>query len=289
MQSSTAFEAHFFDFEVGNLTDASPELLCSYRSQYINDYFDVHAYREYRTRHVDQPLFTFEKTPAYIRRPGVPQKMFHLLGHGVKLVAILRDPVERMYSAYKMGVLRKQLVNVSFDHVVEKHGESLRDTGFSSAPLLSQYDASSADFAPNNLSFDERRLIVHRKDTWTKPGQVKRMRWNLLYGGMYAMQLAEWFQYYLMDQHLKIVEYERLQENRSAVFAEILEFLGIPQIELDPEAFDQDFSPVRNKKKRPLDSLKNRTREYLYAFYRPYNDELADLLGEQWRGLWSPR
>jgi hypothetical protein len=26
---------------------------------------------------------------------------------------------------------------------------------------------------------------------------------------------------------------------------------------------------------------------FLYRFYRPHNDRLADLLGEQWRGIWD--
>jgi hypothetical protein len=30
-------------------------------------------------------------------------------------------------------------------------------------------------------------------------------------------------------------------------------------------------------------------RKYLYDFYKPYNDELVALLGEEWRDVWVPR
>lgn len=67
----------------------------------------------------------------------------------------------------------------------------------------------------------------------------------------------------------------------------------IPHVDLDEDLFAQNLGPLnrRNRTKtkvRPTpDPLPNRTREYLHRFFKPYNDELADLLGEEWRGVWD--
>jgi Sulfotransferase family len=35
------------------------------------------------------------------------------------------------------------------------------------------------------------------------------------------------------------------------------------------------------------DAMTPHVMDFLYRFYRPYNDRLADLLGEEWRGIWD--
>lgn len=268
-----------------NLTNATTEELCYYRKQYLEQNFDVDAYRIHQMMSPGEPLFTFEKTPAYIRRPGAAEKVFRLLGSRVKLVAILRDPVTRLYSQYNMMVQRR-LLNETFDEMVEHQVTMLRRVGLSSAPLLSEYDQAitAAAFTLNERSFEERRLIVAGRD------RIRRL--NSLYFGMYAQQLDEWLRYFDMEHQLLVVNYERLQSNRAGVFGEILDFLGIPKVHMDPKAFDKDHNPLtrttRGQEVVPVEPMSNRTRDYLYDFYRPYNDELADLLGEQWRGMWGP-
>jgi Sulfotransferase family len=37
----------------------------------------------------------------------------------------------------------------------------------------------------------------------------------------------------------------------------------------------------------PADAVTPHIMNFLYRFYRPYNDRLADLLGEEWRGIWD--
>jgi len=104
--------------------------------------------------------------------------------------------------------------------------------------------------------------------------------------GFYAEQLSMWMRHFELDKSLKVIQYERFLENRTAVLAEVLEFVGAPPIGLEDLDLEKSYSPERAgapyKGKIP-DTI----HEYLRRFYKPYNDELADLLGEEWRDVWK--
>ena len=63
-----------------------------------------------------QKLLSCEATPRYLFQPAVPGKMKELLPD-VKLIAILRNPVDRAYSHYH-HILRKYGVSRSFEKAV---------------------------------------------------------------------------------------------------------------------------------------------------------------------------
>lgn len=116
--SSTEFEPHFFDFKVEdiikenniaverNFTYGKMTISSEGKKLILNKYWD-HAFPSINTKKKrsrqndnDSKLF-FEKTPAYILRPNVPYLMQALLPW-VKIIIVLRDPVERAISHYKM-------------------------------------------------------------------------------------------------------------------------------------------------------------------------------------------
>ena len=95
-----------------------------------------------------------------------------------------------------------------------------------------------------------------------------------------------WMRHFQLDENLKVVQYERFLENGSAVLAEVLDFVGAPAISLEDLDFEQDYSPERDGP--PFQGkMPDHIRDYLRRFYRPYNEELADLLGEDWRDIWD--
>ncbi len=57
-----------------------------------------------------------EITPRYIWKPYVAERIFKDLGNKIKLIAILRNPADRVYSHYKMdiknGVAKKSISNI---------------------------------------------------------------------------------------------------------------------------------------------------------------------------------
>ncbi len=66
-----------------------------------------------------------EKTPAYIYRPSVPKRIHNHIPN-VKLIALLRDPVERAYSHYCQR-LRAGEEELDFKEAIEKERERLEE------------------------------------------------------------------------------------------------------------------------------------------------------------------
>jgi hypothetical protein len=71
-----------------------------------------------RTRH---PVAAGEASPYYLYDPRVPGRV-HELMPGVRLIVMLRDPVERAYSHYKERV-RAGVEELTFEHALESEPE----------------------------------------------------------------------------------------------------------------------------------------------------------------------
>lgn len=289
VHASTRFEGHFFDFHVHPSVKVDPRQRCHYLHRYLHEWFDLERYQRQRRTLPHEPLFLFEKTPSYLRRPDVAAKVATLLPN-VRLVVVLRNPIDRMYSQFQMELQRGRSIADDFDILVEKQAQSLRDKNLSTAPVLSEFSnetRSSAFALDPQLSYGERRLLVEQTFTWYQHRKRKPMRWSSYYIGMYAMQLDEWLEVFDRQQML-ILDHDRFQANQSAVFGDLLDFLGIPRIAMDPAVYGQNFSPTSTTaQERTAEPMRPRTRAYLIEFFRPYNNELADLLGEEWRGRWD--
>ncbi|QGQ44715.1 sulfotransferase domain-containing protein [Metabacillus sediminilitoris] len=74
-----------------------------------------------------QGYITGEATPKYIYDPNVPQRVYHYMPN-VKLIVLLRNPVDRAYSNYHMDInkklpelLRNESINdyISFEEALE--------------------------------------------------------------------------------------------------------------------------------------------------------------------------
>lgn len=97
--------------------------------------------------------------------------------------------------------------------------------------------------------------------------------------GFYELQLQRWFQYFPRGQFL-ILKSEDLDTDRAATMKRVFEFLGVPN----------HVAKKHGKKiHQRTYSFKaaNDVRDFLYEFYRPYNERLAELLGPEWEGIWE--
>ena len=300
-------EPHFFDFHVtkNNAKFIDPAFLCHTRQRYLQEYFNINDYNRRVSRNTT--IFAFEKTPSYIRYVGTAYRTFQTMKHDIKVIAVLRNPVERSYSSYKMEHLRHQPLAESFDSLVAAEVEALRTVGLSLAHPLPFANATAStnirflpaeslySFAPVNLTFAERRSIVHTSKTPQK-GKMKKMKDNSLYAGMYATQLSEWLQYYTLHEHMMVIRSEELQSQPRQVLQRVQEFLGLPYYEFPVHVMETEYNPIVSPRQqqttlqRPqirVDRPSPATEEYMKQFYRPYNDDLANLLGEEWRGVWD--
>lgn len=301
-------EAHFFDWTWQPLAaDIRDEEACRLRAKYRRLIFNEQAYQNLTNLGIS-PLFTFEKTPSYLYSPDVAARIHRVVGDNVKILASLRNPVDRLYSEYSALRHKGTASNLAeqFEMYVADKLEGLRSANLTTAPSFEDYrkDRNVSDdiFAIPPISFAKHRKIVLRSTEKKSNNRTKSVRRNSLQMGMYAHHLSEWMQHYELGKNLMVIHYEKFAANQREVFANISQFLGLPPVELNDTQLRQDYSPGRKvsmkKFHKHMAKLRKRgvihrpkpmrdTTEFLLRFYKPYNDKLADLLGEDWRGIWD--
>jgi len=230
------FEMHFFDYP-HNWRNG----LCWYESQLecidaiISDGGKV-------TPIFSNGLLRGEKSPTYLDHPLVPQRIKEHYPD-VKLIAILRNPVDRAYSAYNK-VKAKGLENLStFEKALDAEKDRLKS------------EVGKAGFWENDYYVSHH---CSRAYTWR---------------GMYAEHLKRWFLYFPRSQML-ILKSEEMFANPQEIVGQAWDFLGLSPIHLkEPRQWQKvDCRPMNPE-----------TRERLEKLYSLPNAELAGLLkDEKW-------
>jgi lipopolysaccharide transport system ATP-binding protein len=154
-----------------------------------------------------------EATPYYLFHPAVPQRVAET-APDIRLLVILRDPVDRAYSHYRKSVARR-IERLSFE------------------------DALATE--EGRLAGEERRLL-------SEPGyrSFQHRHHSYVARGLYAEQLERWLLHFSREQ-LLILRAEDFFARPRDTYARTLDFLGIAPF--DPGA----FSPRNPTTSEPLD------------------------------------
>lgn len=281
--NSISFESHFFDYDDGirNLRDLehiSRETVCDLRFSYAHKHFPV-------TELMENPgLLSFEKTPAYILEEATPARIkaitpwyaFHRISgptknfltsifqNRVKVIFSLRNPIDRAFSHYRMLRTRNQIPETdTFELVLATDLKVLRRRNFEVA---------------RGEPFPEMPHV--------NPARMYRM-WkakNLVYRGLYADQLRPWLEHFTVGKDLLVIQFEKMLSNPHETMDQILDFLGVHRHSYNESHFNESYSPVVPKEEHVLQDA---TRDYLLKLYEPFNRQLVDILGEEWRDIWS--
>jgi hypothetical protein len=215
-------------------------------------YFDLHYARGvnyYRGRfpyshRLGRGALTVDATPYYLAHPLAPERAARLLPQ-VKLIAMLRNPVERALSHYQHE-LRGGREKLSFVDAIDKE--------------------------PERLAGEEERIR-------NEPGYYSwnHHRYSYLRRGLYLEQLRQWLQHFPRSQ-LLVLQSEQLFREPAATMATVHAFLGLRDHRLDH--YDDRFEQGNYRRAVPED-LKTR----LTAYFEPHNRELFRWLGEEfdWR------
>lgn len=180
---------------------------------------------------------TYEATPEYLYYPETAERIFKY-DPNMKLIAILRDPAERAFSAWSM---------------YSNFGEG------DYRPLV---------YAPRRETrgFDE-AVRDEIKDIWAgkatlEPGYVRR--------GLYAEQLSRYFKFFKRDQIL-ILDSRALKNDTLSGVRKVIHFLELPE-----HKFQSKWTPIHvGQNKTPIPDT---TLHQLREFYQPYNESLYQLL-----------
>jgi hypothetical protein len=136
---------------------------------------------------------TLEGSPYYLVHPLVPQRVARLLPD-VKLIAVLRNPVDRALSHYQHEV-RGGRESLSFGEALDRESERLAGE---EVRLANE---------PNYYSYNHHRYSYVRR-------------------GLYLEQLRRWAQHFPRSQML-VLQSERLFRDPAGTTASVHEFLGL--------------------------------------------------------------
>jgi hypothetical protein len=190
-------------------------------------FFDLHWwrgerwYRGHFPRGARAPVG--EASPSYLFHPEAPQRVRSLVPDA-RLIAILRDPVDRAFSHYQHEVAlgREPL---SFEDALDR--EEARTRG------------------------EVERMLAD-------PRSFSHAWWNWTYRarGLYAQQLERWLAVFPRDQLLVLLT-EELAAAPAETYARVLEFLGASPHELDsyPRVFDRDYDAMRPETRQALEEF----------------------------------
>jgi hypothetical protein len=252
-----------------------------------------------------------EKTPSYILNDKLPQVIDDLCPWKPKILAILRNPVDRAYSQFRMnlpGPRAMRLKNKTFplfSTIVQNEIEEFIDIGLLNNETISldqfaqEQNATTADTTLSALSTSP--FVFPPNMTLEKSAQIlsnlgaKRKAHSYLIRGMYAPLLLPWVETFAVDDRLMVLKFHEMFDDDENVVDEALRFAGLNDTSIDDEVNlqqqlingtikrtgDANHHAMQGKDIGRLDSM---TRLYLQMFYRPFNRFLVQLLGDEWEG-----
>jgi Sulfotransferase domain len=165
--------------------------------------FPTRLYAWYVARRHGVDLITGEASPYYLFHPHVPARVAEHLP-GVKLITLLRDPVQRAYSHYQHEVAR----------------------GFETLPFEEAIEAEPARLAGETERMEADPLY----------NSFEHQHHSYLARGRYHEQLDRWLARFPREQ-LLVLSSERFFAEPERTFRRVLAFLDLPP--LTPDAFER--------------------------------------------------
>lgn len=188
-------------------------------------YFDRHYRRGSAWYRGNFPLragtrIVGEASPSYLFHPAAPERAAALVPE-VRLIVLVRDPVERALSHYH--------------HEVALGRE-----------LLSFEEA---------LACEDERMAGELERMLEDPSYFSRAWWSHTYlaRGRYAEQLERWLVHFPREQ-LLVLSSEELAARPDEAYARVLAFLGAPphRLETYPRVYERNYPPMRSETQERL-------------------------------------
>ena len=210
-------------------------------------------------------LITGEASPSYFHHPLVPSRIKASLPQ-VKLIVLLRNPVDRAYSHYYYAV---------------KAGRE---------PLPFEIAIK--------LQMAERACFKQEQVLAAEDKYYQRIYHPHAYlsKGIYVEHLKRWFECFSQPpnhqaqpneppKQILVLQSETLYQEPAKVLQQTLEFLEIPQWSLTSyKNYNQagehfSFSTARQSNSVKYEPMASSTRQELIEYFKPYNEQLYEFLG----------
>jgi Sulfotransferase domain len=228
LQATTTKEVHFFDrkYHKG---------LLWYRGHFPT------VWEKSRAQQLQKQAFvTGEASPSYLFHPHVYKRVAQTLPH-VKLIVLLRHPVDRAYSQYYHSI--------ELGHESRSFEEAIRDE--------------------QERTAQEREKIL--KDEHYQSYAYKHH--SYLTRGIYVDQLQAWMSFFPREQFL-ILKSEDFYADPATTLKQVYTFLNLPVTELQSQK--KEYKQLNNTSYSKMDEA---LRTRLVEYFRPHNARLYEFLG----------
>jgi hypothetical protein len=244
-------ETHFFDWRWRDDLETKDEKV----QEYMN-------YFQHATLYMHPSLMAGESSPSYLLNSHIViERIKEVCEDSLKLIVMLRNPVDRAFSQYQMckdpnGTAAQKkargslCTDNSFIEVMRQEMEELAACCGLTASDVPSYDS----FRDNYLTS---RPLSHGGHSF-------------LGRGLYAMQLIPWLEAFPRES-IKILCLEEVTQHPNETMEEVFEFLGLPPQPLFLEAHNT----------RSYDAMEPEVRAELSEFYRTHNEVLFDMIGRR--------
>ena len=262
-------ELHFYDFEFGRYATENGILRSDAREAYqrLFELGNQHSYEAMREQDKTN-MIAVDDSPKYIFLSDRVPARIACVTPWAKLLAILRNPIDRAYSQYNMKdtLVAEKERGGDFEQWLQKDLQDLRETG------VIQTHIPRDEFAGSDAEMEAWKTYT-RLSTYSPIGR-----------GLYALQIRHWFRIYedagIGRDQFFFVRSEEMHTNKEKVYERVLDFVGLDRVQLKD---DDDVNKIPYKR-----LMSDKARKMLEEFYAPYNQELYELLGKEWEGVWDP-
>ena len=225
-------------------------------------------------------------TADLLLHPVAPRRVRGSLPH-IKIVVLLRNPIDRAYSHYIMSKRSGREEFQSFSAVVETEINEI-------PPLLESHRRAFLDPQPRTtqhfLMPDGSPILTAKHDKNWSPRVLKSREDMMFYyytscvfRSIYCDQLWRWLQMYPREQFM-IVQSEKFFSDPKKIMTKISDFLNLQAFEFDTGELDRTWGGGASdnfEQSGDYASMSSETRSLLSNFFKPFNERLYSLIGER--------
>ena len=200
---------------------------------------------------------TGEASTSYLSSSEAPARMKAAIPDA-KLIAVLRNPVDRAYSHYQYARKRNVEASATFEEALELEEARLKKYKDVVSELKSVFYGGGKLSGQRNLY-----QLIHDSldDSWH----------SYLRYGRYADHLENWFRHYDRDRFL-VLSTKDFERDRQGTLDQVFGFLGVSPFRV------QDFKNLNVGQYRKMGEG---THQKLVEYFRPHNERLYSLLNRR--------
>ena len=225
-------------------------------TSYFSMRYETYPWHSYISK-FPRNIMTGDASVSHLVHCKTPERLYTCCGRTTKVIILLRDPIERFQSNFRMRVRLGTATTQKASILVMKHINILH--------LLFQRRKVNMNDVTANI---DKLLCLYQ------PAQ------NFVYEGMYYVHLHNWLCNFPSENFL-ILNSEEFFNKTKIIFSQVLDFVGLRP--LDDGVLNEIVKVKYNYGGKVEDEpdhrlLSSSDKEKLQAIYKPFNEKLFDLL-----------